>query len=276
MNASPALLRLERIGKRFGRVTVASEVSLVLGKQPSGQTPAVQGDALGIVGPNGAGKTSLFALISGDLAPDAGKVWFEGRDVTPLDAASRCRLGIGRTYQVPRAFERMTTFENVLVAAYQGALLRGQEAYDLAISVLEETELIGFANRHAGALTLLQRKRLEVARALATRPRLLLLDEVAGGLTDAEVEDLVAIVRRVRARGITIAWIEHVVRALTSTVDRLVCLAGGHVIADGDPNEVLASDAVKEVYLGRDFEGAEGRRDESPLVASGEEAEIRR
>jgi len=246
MNAPSALLRLEGIGKRFGRVTVASDVSLSLQK----------GQALGIVGPNGAGKTSLFALISGDLAPDAGKVWFEGRDVTAHDAASRCRLGIGRTYQVPRSFERMTTFENVLVAAYQGAVLRGQAAYDLALSVLEETELVAWANRQAGALTLLQRKRLEVARALATRPRLLLLDEVAGGLTDAEVGELVAIVERVRRRGITIAWIEHVVRALTSSVDRLLCLAGGGIIADGDPNEVLSSEAVKEVYLGGDFEGA--------------------
>jgi branched-chain amino acid transport system ATP-binding protein len=245
MSASRALLRLEGIGKRFGRVTVASDVSLEI---PSGQ-------ALGIVGPNGAGKTSLFALISGDLSPDAGKVWFEERDVTALDAASRCRLGIGRTYQVPRSFERMTTFENVLVAAYQGALLRAQAAYDLAISVLEQTDLLGFANRPAGALTLLQRKRLEVARALATRPRLLLLDEVAGGLTDAEVEELVVIVRRVRESGVTIVWIEHVVRALTSTVERLLCLAGGHIIADGNPNDVLASDAVKEVYLGGDFEG---------------------
>jgi branched-chain amino acid transport system ATP-binding protein len=244
MSTGAALLRLEKIGKRFGRVTVASDISLEVGA----------GRALGIVGPNGAGKTSLFALISGDLPPDEGRIWFDGRDVTALDAASRCRAGIGRTYQVPRSFERMTTFENVLVAAYQGALLRGRAAYDVATSVLAQTDLLALANRQAGALTLLQRKRLEVARALATKPRLLLLDEVAGGLTDAEVGELVTIVRRVREQGITILWIEHVVRALTSTVERLVCLAGGHLIADGHPSEVLASDAVKEVYLGVDFE----------------------
>jgi len=244
MNAPAALLRLEGLSKRFGQVTVASDVSLVVER----------GQALGIVGPNGAGKTSLFALISGDLAPDTGRVVFEGRDVTSLDAARRCRLGVGRTYQVPRSFEGMTTFENALVAAQQGALLHGHAAYDLAVSVLELTDLLGLANRRAGALTLLQRKRLEVARALATRPRLLLLDEVAGGLTDAEVEELVRIVQRVREKDITVVWIEHVVRALTSTVPRLVCLAGGRIIADGDPHEVLASAAVKEVYLGGDFE----------------------
>jgi branched-chain amino acid transport system ATP-binding protein len=257
MSTPAALLRLEGIGKRFGRVTVASDVSMAV--------PAEQ--ALGIVGPNGAGKTSLFGLISGDLTVDTGSVLFEGRDVTALDAASRCRLGIGRTYQVPRSFEGMTTFENVLVAAYQGAGLRGPAAYRLAASVLEQTELSDLANRRAGTLTLLQRKRLEVARALATSPRLLLLDEVAGGLTDAEVEELVGIVRRIRASGVTIVWIEHVVRALTSMVDRLICLAGGNIVADGNPNDVLASDAVKEVYLGRDFEGAGGEEtDAEPKV----------
>jgi branched-chain amino acid transport system ATP-binding protein len=225
------------------------------------------GEALGIVGPNGAGKTSLFSMISGDLSPDEGRVVFLGRDVTALDAAARCRLGIGRTFQVPRSFERMTVFENVLVAAQQGAAARGQAAYDLAALVLEQTGLLGFANRQAGALTLLQRKRLEVARALATRPRLLLLDEVAGGLTDAEVEELAFIVGRVRAGGVTIVWIEHVVRALTSTVDRLLCLAGGQIIADGAPADVLASDVVKQVYLGTGFEL------DDPLLAPAESTE---
>jgi branched-chain amino acid transport system ATP-binding protein len=245
MNAS--LLRLERVSKRFGRVVVASDISLAVGTQ----------QAVGIVGPNGAGKTSLFGLISGDLAPDAGTIAFDGHDMTALDAASRCRLGVGRTYQVPRAFLGMTTFENVLVAAQQGARLRGNAAYDMAIAALEDTALFSLANRRAGALTLLQRKRLEVARALATRPRVLLLDEVAGGLTDAEVEELVGIVAVIRQRGVTILWIEHVVRALTSSVDRLICLASGGIVADGAPSEVLASAAVKEVYLGGDFEPAE-------------------
>jgi branched-chain amino acid transport system ATP-binding protein len=157
---------------------------------------------------------------------------------------------------VPRPFEGMTVFENVLVAARYGAGLATRPAYALAAEVLDETGLAPQANHRAGALTLLQRKRLEVARALGTRPRLLLLDEVAGGLTDPEVEELVAIVHGLKARGLSIVWIEHVVRALTSTVDRLVCLAGGHVIGDGDPTAVLASDAVREVYLGTDPDAA--------------------
>jgi branched-chain amino acid transport system ATP-binding protein len=235
-----SILTLADIHKSFGRVTVAAGLSLQVARH----------DALGIVGPNGAGKSSLFSLISGDLAPDSGAVLFNGRDVTALQPAARCRLGIGRTYQVPRSFEHMTVFENVLVAAHQGASARRQQAYDLAVEVLGTCELLAQANRMAGQLTLLQRKRLEVARALATGPHLLLLDEVAGGLTDPEVEELVAIIRRVHARGVTIIWIEHVVRALTRTVDRLICLAGGGIIADGHPQDVMDSDAVRELYLG--------------------------
>jgi branched-chain amino acid transport system ATP-binding protein len=235
-----ALLELDHVTKRFGQVTIAEDLSL-----------SVQaGDAIGIVGPNGAGKTSVFGVISGDLSPDAGEVRFDGRVVTKLDAAVRCRLGIGRTYQVPRPFEGMTVFENVLVAAQQGAGTRGHASYDLAVSVLEETALGSEANRPAGQLGLLQRKRLELARALATGPRLLLLDEVAGGLTDPEVVELVEVVARARSGGVAVIWIEHVVRALTQTVERLICLAGGRVVGDGVPAEVLASPAVKEVFLG--------------------------
>lgn len=235
-----ALLELDHVAKRFGRVVVAHD--LVLSVEA--------GDALGIVGPNGAGKTSLFGMISGDLAPDQGRVFLHGRDVTRLDPSVRCRLGIGRTYQVPRPFEDMTVFENVLVAAQQGAGQRGQASYGGAASVLEEAGLAAEANRPAGQLGLLQRKRLELARALATDPQLLLLDEVAGGLTDPEVAELVEVVKGARARGTAIVWIEHVVRALVATVDRLVCLAGGDVIGDGDPGKVLASPAVREVFLG--------------------------
>jgi branched-chain amino acid transport system ATP-binding protein len=234
------LLELEHVTKRFGLVVVADDLSFAVGP----------GDAVGVVGPNGAGKTSVFGLISGDLAPDAGQVRFDGRAVTRLDPAVRCRLGIGRTYQVPRPFEDMTVFENVLVAAQQGAGEHGQASYALAASVLDEAGLSAEANRPAGQLGLLQRKRLELARALATRPRLLLLDEVAGGLTDPEVAELVGIVRAARAEGVAVIWIEHVVRALMATVDRLICLAGGAIVGDGEPTEVLASRAVKEVFLG--------------------------
>jgi branched-chain amino acid transport system ATP-binding protein len=239
-DAQAPILRLDDIRKSFGRVTVAAGLSLSVPRH----------EALGIVGPNGAGKSSLFSLISGDLAPDAGAVLLDGRDVTTLRPEARCRLGIGRTYQVPRSFEHMTVFENTLVAAHQGAAARRQQAYDLALEVLATCDLRDQANRMAGQLTLLQRKRLEVARALATGPDLLLLDEVAGGLTDPEVEELVDIIKRVHANGVTIIWIEHVVRALTRTVERLICLAGGGIIADGDPQDVMDSDAVRELYLG--------------------------
>jgi branched-chain amino acid transport system ATP-binding protein len=234
------LLELDGVSKRFGRVSVAEDLSLRVGP----------GDALGIVGPNGAGKTSLFGIISGDLAPDSGEVRFDGQSITRLDAALRARLGIGRTYQVPRPFSAMTVFENVLVAAQLGGGTTGRASHEAAARALADTGLIADANRPAEQLGLLARKRLELARALATRPRLLLLDEVAGGLTDPEVAQLVAIVEAARADGAAIVWIEHVVRALVPVVDRLICLAGGRIVGDGDPATVLASPAVRDVFLG--------------------------
>jgi branched-chain amino acid transport system ATP-binding protein len=241
------LLSLAGVSKRFGRVLVADQLNLLVGA----------GDAIGIVGPNGAGKSTLFGLISGDLRPDSGEVLLGGRRVTDVSAAARCRLGIGRTYQIPRPFEHMTVFENVLVAAHEGGQLRGRTATARAADVLTRTGLRTVANDPAGRLTLLHRKRLEIARALGTNPRLLLLDEVAGGLTDPEVEELVEIVRGLRESGLAVVWIEHVVHALTRTVDRLICLAGGAFIADGTPQAVLASAAVREVYLGVDLEPAD-------------------
>ena len=239
--ASP-LLQLEHVTKRFGRVVIAEDLSLTV--EP--------GETVGIVGPNGAGKTSLFGLISGDLSPGSGQVSFAGRRVTKLDAAARCRLGIGRTYQVPRPFTEMTVFENVLVAAQQGGSLRRRASYQAAAGALDRTGMTGQANLPAARLGLLQRKRLELARALASQPKLLLLDEVAGGLTDPEVAQLVEIVRAVNAEGIAVIWIEHVVRALTPVVSRLLCLTGGKFVGDGTPAEVLATSAVREVFLGSD------------------------
>ena len=240
------LLELDHVSKRFGQVVIAEDLSLAVGS----------GDVVGIVGPNGAGKTSLFGLISGDLAPGGGQVRFAGRTVTKLDPAARCRLGIGRTYQVPRPFADMTVFENLLVAAQQGAGLRRRASYAAAVGALERTGMSAQANLPAERLGLLQRKRLELARALATQPTLLLLDEVAGGLTDPEVAQLVEIVRGVNAEGTTVIWIEHVVRALTAVVSRLICLAGGAFVGDGDPASVLANPAVREVFLGTDVTAA--------------------
>lgn len=244
--SAAALLELDRISKRFGSIVVADGLSLNV--QP--------GDAVGIVGPNGAGKSSLFSLISGDLDPNAGEIRFESRQLVGIDAADRCRFGIARTYQVPRPFEHMTVFENVLVAAFRGAGLRGRRAGERASGVLDETKLLPMANRPASRLGLLPRKRLELARALATEPKLLLLDEVAAGLTDPEVAQLVEIVARIRARGVAVIWVEHVVRALLGVVDRLICLAGGKFIADGEPHEVLNSTAVRQVFLGTSYREA--------------------
>jgi branched-chain amino acid transport system ATP-binding protein len=240
------LLQLDQVTKRFGQVVIAEDLSLAVGP----------GDVVGIVGPNGAGKTSLFGLISGDLSADAGGIRFAGRTVTRLDAAARCRLGVGRTYQVPRPFADMTVFENLLVAAQQGGGLRRRASYAAAVGALERAGMSGQANVPAERLGLLQRKRLELARALATQPTLLLLDEVAGGLTDPEVAQLVEIIRGVNAEGTAVIWIEHVVRALTAVVRRLICLAGGRFVGDGDPATVLADPAVREVFLGTEVTAA--------------------
>jgi branched-chain amino acid transport system ATP-binding protein len=241
-----SLLELDHVTKRFGRVVIAEDLSFAVGP----------GDVVGIVGPNGAGKTSLFGLISGDLAPDGGVIRFGERAVTGLDSAARCRLGVGRTYQVPRPFGDMTVFENLLVAAQQGGGLRRRASYAAAVAALERAGISGQANVPAERLGLLQRKRLELARALATQPKLLLLDEVAGGLTDPEVAQLAEIVRSVNADGTAIIWIEHVVRALTAVVSRLICLAGGKFVGDGEPDTVLADPAVREVFLGTDVTAA--------------------
>ncbi len=234
------LLELAGVSKKFGQVVVAQDVSFEVGT----------GDAVGIVGPNGAGKTSLFAMVSGDIRPDAGEIAFLGARLTHVSAAKRARAGIGRTYQVPRPFEHMSVFENALLAAQQGNRSRGHDSHAIAYQALERTGLAPFANRPAGSLTLLRRKRLELARALATGPKVVLLDEIAGGLTDLEVNELTVIVRGLKDEGIAVVWIEHVVRALLSTVDRLLCLAAGVIVADGEPREVLASEAVRAVYMG--------------------------
>lgn len=209
-----------------------------------------QGEAVGVVGPNGAGKTTLLSVLAGSLAPDQGTILFRNRDVTARGAADRCKLGIARTHQVPRPFVGMSVFENVLVAATAGGQRRGSAAYDVCLRVLEQTGLLQHANRRAEALGLLQRKRLELARALAVEPAVLLLDEIGGGLTDAETEALVETVSGLRDRGIAVLWIEHIVHVLMRVVGRLVCMDAGRVIAEGPPEEVVERAAVIDAYLG--------------------------
>jgi len=235
-----AILALDSISKRFGAVVVAEGIALEL----------KEGEALGIIGPNGAGKTTLFGIAAGTVAPDAGRVVFGGKDITQLSPERRCRKGLARAFQIPQPFAGMTVFENVVVAAAFGAGEREAAVYDRCADLLARCGLADKANRRAGGLTLLDRKRLELARALATRPRVLLLDEVAGGLTEHECGALVALIRDMRAGGVSIIWIEHVVHALLAIVDRLLVLHGGRFIAEGDPRTVIKSPQVAEIYMG--------------------------
>lgn len=234
------ILAAERVGKSFGALQVLEDVSLSIAR----------GEAVGIVGPNGAGKTTLFNVLSGAYPPSQGSVRFDGRDVTALDAAARCRLGVARSHQVPRPFGGMTVFENLHVAASVGAGASAPRARELCLNSLQLCGMLGVANRRADTLGLLDRKRLEMARALATDPQILLLDEIGGGLTDAEALELVDIIRQIRASGVTIVWIEHIVHVLLQVVQRLVCMESGRIIADGDPHTVMRDPAVIEAYLG--------------------------
>ncbi len=238
------ILSVRGLSRSFGGLTVVDGVSL----------DVEAGTALGVVGPNGAGKTTLLNLLDGVLTADAGRIELDGRDVTDASAAQRCRAGIGRTYQTPRPFSGMTVFENVLVGAVHGAGLRGGPAHRAALDCLRRTGLLGRADELAGDLRLLDRKRLELARALACAPRLLLLDEIAGGLTDAELPELIGLVRELRDGGTAVIWIEHIVHALVEVADRMLCLAQGAVLAEGRPDEVLGDPAVREVYLGSSVE----------------------
>ncbi|HEY4925185.1 MAG TPA: ABC transporter ATP-binding protein [Roseiarcus sp.] len=234
------ILELHDISKSFGALKAADAISFAV----------PEGEALGIIGPNGAGKSTLFSLVSGALTPSAGRVLLDGRDVTRTSAQQRCVAGIGRSHQIPAPFEKLTVFENLLVAACFGRGKREAEVVESCGGILEATGLLAKANRLAGSLSLLDRKRLEMARALATQPRLLLLDEIAGGLTEGECQELVAAIRKIHAAGTTIIWIEHIVHALLAVVSRLVVLNFGRMIAQGDPREVMDSAEVREIYLG--------------------------
>jgi branched-chain amino acid transport system ATP-binding protein len=240
-----SILTLERISKRFGAIVIAEQIDLEL----------AEGEALGIIGPNGAGKTTLFGIVSGTVAPDSGRVLLDGRDVTRLPPDRRCRLGIARSYQVPQPFTGMTVFENLVVAAAFGRGRREAEVYADCNTVLERCGLIDKANRVAGSLPLLDRKRLELARALATTPDVLLLDEVAGGLTEHECASLVELIKGIRADGVSIIWIEHIVHALSAVVDRLAVLYEGSIIAEGKPADVVAAPRVQEIYMGIPTDG---------------------
>ena len=184
------------------------------------------------------------------MRPDGGTVLFDGQDITRLDAAQRCHRGISRSFQVPHPFLGMTVFENILVGATFGG--GPSVPADRALEVLELTGMAAKANTLAGSLTLLERKRLELARALATEPKLLLLDEIAGGLTDSECVSLLETIRHVHGTGVTIIWIEHVVHALMSVAQRLIVIDFGRLVTDGEPRAVMDSREVKSIYMGDD------------------------
>jgi branched-chain amino acid transport system ATP-binding protein len=229
------------ISVSYGRLQVLDSVDFVV----------TGSEAVGIVGPNGAGKTTLLNALAGSVTPTSGTVRLMGEDVTSMRPERRCRKGLARAFQIPRPFGGMTVLENVLVGASYGAQLGRAQRYERSIEVLDLCGLTGVANRRAEDLGLLHRKRLELARALATDPKVLLLDEIGGGLTDAEADELVATIQALRRHDVSIVWIEHIVHVLLRVIDRLVAMDSGRVIADGDPHEVLRNATVVDAYLGK-------------------------
>lgn len=235
-----SLLTAIGLNKAYGAVRIAEDISF----------DVPEGEVVGIIGPNGAGKTTLFGLLAGTVPLDRGEIHFGGRDVTDLPTHDRARLGIARTYQVPRPFTHMTVRENLRVASLFAGQLELAECDEWVIQVLEFTGLAQNSDTLAGRLSLLGRKRHELARALATRPSLLLIDEVAAGLTDAEVDEFIDLVARIKGAGITVVWIEHVMKTMLRATDRLMALSGGHIIAQGPPDHVINTPEVQRVYLG--------------------------
>lgn len=234
------ILSVRGLSKSFGALTVASDVGF----------DVESGEILGVIGPNGAGKTTLFGLLSGSLAPSAGRIEFDGRDVTSLPLHERARLGLVRTHQIPRPFTHMTVAQNLRVAARFGGGLSESDASAWIGRVLAMTGLRPEADTLAGRLPLLMRKRHELARALAARPRLLLVDEVAAGLTDQEVNLFIDLIGSIQRSGVTVIWIEHVMKTMLTATHRLIALEGGRILAIGEPREVISHPEVRRVYLG--------------------------
>lgn len=239
-----ALLEGRGLQKRYGSLRALDTVDFRVAK----------GEVVGVVGPNGAGKTTLFGALAGSFPVSGGTIRFDSKDVTYDSAEHRSTMGLARTYQVPRPFLGMTIFENVFVAAQAGGGLATAEATLRAADILDRTGLIHLANKPAASTGLLDRKRLEVARALATGPKVILLDEIGGGLTEAELDKLVALIMSLKDGGQTIVWIEHILHALMKVIDRLVCMSEGRVLTEGDPRDVMADPAVRAAYLGSDPE----------------------
>ena len=235
-----SILSLSGVNKSYGAVTVVDQLTLNINA----------GEAVGVIGPNGAGKSSLFNVISGLVRVNSGVIKLNGQDITGASLEDRCHLGISRAFQIPKPFEGMTVYENLLVGSLFGGGKSQDQSEDISYNILEKTGLLDLANTRAGSLRLLDRKRLELAKALSTQPKILLLDEIAGGLTDHECESLISLINSLKSEGVTIIWIEHVLRALMAFAESLIVLNFGKVIADGNPSEVWAMPEVKQIYLG--------------------------
>jgi len=236
------ILSVKKLNKSFGKLCVTSDLSFEVEK----------GEILGLMGPNGAGKTTLFNLISGVLPPDTGEIRFGDEDITKTPSFKRCRKGIGRTYQIPQPFEKLSVYENMLVSAVHGGGLSEKKARDSIDGIIEEVGLSELRDQLAGKLSLLKRKSLELGRALASEPKLILLDEIAGGLTEAESQEVITIVQKINKKGISIIWIEHLMAVMNEGVDRLLVIAEGRYLNCGDPKTVMNSKCVLERYLGEE------------------------
>jgi branched-chain amino acid transport system ATP-binding protein len=237
-------LELSGVTRRFGGLIAVNDVTFNV----------EEGEIFGLIGPNGAGKTTLLNCLAGDLRPSGGTVHFDGRDTTGLPADQMCRLGIGRTFQIPRPFPHLTVLENVVVAATFGdPQIKRDQITPRALEMLSYVDFPRPASTMASHLNASQLKRLDLARALASRPRLLLLDEFAAGLTPGELASIATLLRRIREDGVTILMVEHVMRLIMEICDRLSVLQYGQLIAHGDAASVARDERVREAYLGQDY-----------------------
>jgi len=241
------LLKVDQLTKKFGGLIAVKDLSFQIR----------EGEIVGLIGPNGAGKTTVFNLLSGLLDPSHGRIFLSGEDITPLRPYRKSLLGIGRTFQIVRPFDGMTVLENVMVptlARHRDPL----EARQLAMTVIRDVGLEEEATSNPQNLTYARRKRLEVARALATSPKLLLLDEVLAGLNSMEVAEALPLIRRIRDKGVTIFMVEHIMAALMSVSERVLVLDQGELIAEGAPLEVTTNPSVIKAYLGEEIPSAQG------------------